>query len=224
MEGEGVSMNPRAIAIAFVLVASGGQTDEGELSVGFETTPGWYWVSNGMSSNGSFSSTFMQRFSVPVTYGLTDIWSMGINPGVSFSYFDVISNNVSINGLAGNLDSSLLWLTLPVQTSFRVNTGTNVSTVFEVFGGYSLVHWSDHFLEKDGFLALGESELPSRWKHGAVFGAQVLVEARFNDWLVVQAGPSITASYMDGWGFFPGLSIRVSGFFGVGQGFSARAE
>jgi hypothetical protein len=45
MEGEGVSMNPRAIAIAFVLVASGGQTDEGELSVGFETTPGWYWVS-----------------------------------------------------------------------------------------------------------------------------------------------------------------------------------
>jgi hypothetical protein len=149
---------------------------------------------------------------------------MGINPGVSFSYFDVISNNVSINGLAGNLDSSLLWLTLPVQTSFRVNTGTNVSTVFEVFGGYSVVHWSDHFLEKDGFLALGESELPSRWKHGAVFGAQVLVEARFNDWLVVQAGPSITASYMDGWGFFPGLSIRVSGFFGVGQGFSARAE
>ena len=217
-------MHPRFFVTLAALISISAWADEGELFVGAEATPGWFRINNQKITPDGYSSVFIQRFAIPVAYGLTDIWNLGISPGAAFGYGDVISEDVRIGNVSGNLHSGLLWLTFPITTSFRVNTGSNWSTTFEFFGGYSAAYWSDRFLEKNGFLLLDQKDLEGRWNHGPFFGAQILLEGRFFEALVIQGGPSISASYMDGWGFFPGFVVRLSGAVGVGSGLSARAE
>lgn len=194
--------------------------DQGELYLDVGTKPGYLWTQNPLMENGKYQSGFLEDFSVGVRYGLGDRLHIGFAVQMGSTFFDLSAKNTLVNGITGDLSSSIFSLCVPAIISYRLNSGYDWTALVEVAFGYSGFKWSNDSLTNKTNLLFAKDDLEQAWQNGMAGSVTVLAQWRMNDWFGLEFGPSLNVAYMEGrqLAFFPGLAVRSSFIFGVGGG------
>jgi hypothetical protein len=209
-------MDIRKSLILVLFVARILSADEGELTLGLSSAPGYVWSQNPIDEAGVYSGNFVSPYSINIRYGLSDTWRIGSDISFVFAYWPFSSEGSQVGQTHGGMSFNYFAMHFPLVIGYRFDNGYDYSSVVEMFGGYSFSSWENNYLLQNKLTALGKEELEQSFVHGYNFGLNLLFETRFFDWFLLEVGPQYQASYMRGWSHFFGLLIRASGALGVG--------
>lgn len=152
--------------------------------------------------------------------GLTNSLHVGIVVVDGGFALGTMSPGAKIEGFSGSLLANHYRGHLPLALSWRVDTGSDLSTLFECSVGPTYVYWQNYALidpttlDADGLPVSVPVGLEDAWYLGGTGSLSALFEWRIGNHFVLAAGPTASVSYLGGVTASAGMMLCPSLVFG----------